>query len=55
MQGEGTQKKKTIHYQTMATALLSYHLVFVALWSQFIVLYDVMGVLLLCGDVQLNP
>ena len=39
----------------MATVLLTYHLVFVALWSQFIILHDVMGVLLLCGDVQSNP
>ena len=39
----------------MAATLLCFHLVFVVLWSLFIVLHDVTGVLLLYGDVQLNP
>ena len=40
---------------TMATALLSHYLVLVALQSQVIVLYDVNQLLLLCGNVHLNP
>ena len=39
----------------MATALLSYLLVFVVLWSYFAVLYDTTTLLVLCGDVLLNP
>ena len=39
----------------MATALLSYLLFFVVLWSYFAVFYDTTTLLVLCGDVQLNP
>ena len=46
--------KSIVIFVTMATMLLSHYLVFVALWYQIIVLYDVIQLLLLIGDVHLN-
>ena len=39
----------------IATALLSYRLVSVAMWSQFTVLCVITRILLFCGNIQLSP